>query len=89
MCEIPRVIKNPELLYLMSIKRMAERIDTCVENIKTIYPDSSIRDKFSFIDTVDSTLYPGSRPNIIHFFGSSQDEFYHGVSLYYMRGGTN
>ena len=88
MCDYSEIIKNPELLYLASVKRMAVRIDTSIENTKTVCQDSLEGDKFLFTDTTSSSFRssPNHRPNIIHFFGSSQDDFYNGVSLYYMRG---
>ena len=85
MSDFGEVLKNPEVLYLMSIKRMAERIHTCIENTKNIYPQYCIQNKSTLIDTAKSTLYPNSRPNIIHFFGSSHDDLYNDVSLTWMR----
>ena len=79
-------IKLGELSYLKSIKCMAQKIDTSIETSKENYRKHSTEAKiFSQIDATDLNTHPQNRPNIVHFFGSTQDEFYNGVSLYYMR----
>ena len=85
MCDLKEMIQNPSMFHLASIKRLAERIDTSIENTKMLYHGSGDSDIFSSVDTRSSLLLPNQRPNIIHFFGSSHDEFYTGVSLHYMR----
>jgi len=86
MLDLNNGIKIGELSYLKSIKSMALKIDTSIENSKENYRKHSTEAKiFSQIDATDLNTHPQNRPNIVHFFGSTQDEFYNGVSLYYMR----
>ena len=88
MFDLSNIVKKGELSHLKYIKDMAQQIDTCNENSKNIFQDSyDTPTKFSIDEktTTSSILYPKQRANIVHFFGSTQDEFYNGVSLYYMR----
>ena len=65
---------------------MAQKIDTSIEETKENYRRHKADvELFSQIDATDLSTHPQNRPNIVHFFGSTQDEFYNGVSLYYMR----
>jgi len=84
--DFANVIKIGELSYLKSIKGMAQKIDTCIENTIEVYQkrNSLAITSCSPIDNTPSVSHPQNRPNV-HFFGSTQDEFYNGVSLYYMR----
>ena len=87
MLDINNVIKSGELSYLKSIKCMAQKIDTCIETSKENHRKRSTDAKiFGQIDPTTLSSHPQNRSNIVHFFGSTQDEFYNGVSLYYMRG---
>ena len=53
--------------------------DNCIENVIGIFQDScNVTD--------DSKSFESDKPTIIHFFGSTSDEFYNGVSLYFARG---
>jgi len=88
MFDLPNIVRNGELSHLKTIKDMAQLIDTSIENTKAIYQDAYETADFSPIIKTTTTpliLHPKQRPNIVHFFGSTQDEFYNGVSLYYMR----
>ena len=86
MLDFANVVKIGELSYLKSIKCMAQKIDTCIENSKEVYQKHNAGSITSSpIDDTTSSIHPQNRPNIVHFFGSTQDEFYNGVSLYYMR----
>ena len=64
MLDFNNVIKSGELSYLKSIKCMAQKIDTCIENSKENYRKRSTDAKiFSQIDATTLRIHPQNRSN--------------------------